>query len=156
MELHSVKAQQICAQWNWVQWSCAQRNCIQWSCVQQSCDQTQIFIPLILFLAEKWWSKKILWKEKFGFNLRLCEVRLFKVMSIIEKCDVCSCDTFFKPPFLVTKLLRGWWFGFSLRLFEVGQMLLFNTTILINLLAAIDFRSLCIGYISLDTYHLQQ
>ena len=29
----------------------------QWNCVQ-----TQIFIPVILFLAEKRWLKRVLWK----------------------------------------------------------------------------------------------
>ena len=45
-------------------------NCTQWSG-----NQTQILIPVILFLAEKRWLEKMLWKQKFRFSLGLCEVR---------------------------------------------------------------------------------
>ena len=53
-----------------------QQCCIQWSCAQWNCIQTQIFIPVIQFLAEKRWLKRVIWKWKFGSSLRSHKVVL--------------------------------------------------------------------------------
>ena len=53
--------------------SCTQWNCIQQSCAQRSCTKTQIFIPLILFLAEKRWLKKGIMEMKVWTQLEIAK-----------------------------------------------------------------------------------